>query len=449
MRLVTWKEIAAFLGRDEKTARRWEAERNLPVYRAPGQARSTVYADPVELDAWLRSREARAEAAPEPKPEPEPEPHSAEAAAPPFAAARRPRARWALTGGALAVALAVGALGAAAVDRARPARAASPAAQALYLQGVREWSRRTPDSLTRAVDLFTQAVVRDPGDARAYAGLADCYNLLREFTALPASEAFPRAEAAAQRAVALDPRLADAHASLGFVLAWWRGDVRGAEAQFARALQLDDRLVKAWHWRATWRLARRDTAGALADIERAHALAPESDAILADRALILDAAGRGAEAQADLRAVAAERPEFQSPHAYLALIALERDDWIGWLEGTEAVARLRGDADGLALAAAGRLALARGGPAALWAAILPIQERMRRAGRLSSERLAESYARAGRADEALAALTAAAAAHEPDMVGAHDAVAFRTLRTDPRFPRRLDLERAGGGVQGD
>jgi DNA-binding winged helix-turn-helix (wHTH) protein len=68
--------------------------------------------------------------------------------------------------------------------------AANPEAEDFYLKGRFYWNKRTPESLTQAVDAFTQAIIHDPNYAPAYVGLADCYNLLREFTAMPAGEAY-------------------------------------------------------------------------------------------------------------------------------------------------------------------------------------------------------------------------------------------------------------------
>jgi len=97
-----------------------------------------------------------------------------------------------------------------------PQHAANREAEEFYLKGRYYWEKRTPDSLNKAVDSFTQAIVHDPGYAPAYVGLADCYNLLREYTVMPASEAYPRALAAAKKAVELDPQSSEAHASFAF-----------------------------------------------------------------------------------------------------------------------------------------------------------------------------------------------------------------------------------------
>ncbi len=97
---------------------------------------------------------------------------------------------------------------------AKVAHSGNPEAEALTSKAAITGNKRTPADLTRAVDYFTQAIVNDPNYAQAYVGLADCYNLLREFAAMPETEAYPRAMAAASKAVELDPSSAEAHASL-------------------------------------------------------------------------------------------------------------------------------------------------------------------------------------------------------------------------------------------
>ena len=82
--------------------------------------------------------------------------------------------------------------------------ARSQAGNSSISRGRYYWNKRTPDDLNKALDYFMQAVVHDPNYAQAYVGLADCYNLMREYTLMPSSEAYPRALAAAKEAVELD-----------------------------------------------------------------------------------------------------------------------------------------------------------------------------------------------------------------------------------------------------
>jgi tetratricopeptide (TPR) repeat protein len=97
-------------------------------------------------------------------------------------------------------------------------------ARDLYLKGRYEWNQRTPDSLNRALGYFTQAILHDPGYAQAYVGMADTYDLLREYSTMPDSEAYARALAAASKAVELDDSLAEAHRALAFA-EWWENGI--------------------------------------------------------------------------------------------------------------------------------------------------------------------------------------------------------------------------------
>ena len=95
------------------------------------------------------------------------------------------------------------------------------AAYQLYLKGRYYWNKRTEDGLKKGIDHFQQAIAVDPNYALAYAGLADSYNLLASYSALPPSEAFKVAKQAATRALELDPMLAEAHVSLAGTKAWY------------------------------------------------------------------------------------------------------------------------------------------------------------------------------------------------------------------------------------
>src|SRR6185312_14977298 len=99
---------------------------------------------------------------------------------------------------------------------------------------------------------FTQSIVKDPGYAPAYAGLADTYNLLSEYKVMPYRDAFARAISAAKKAVELDDSLANAHASLAFASFWGAWDGATAEREFKRALALNPNYVVAHHWYATF-----------------------------------------------------------------------------------------------------------------------------------------------------------------------------------------------------
>jgi TolB-like protein/DNA-binding winged helix-turn-helix (wHTH) protein/Flp pilus assembly protein TadD len=122
-----------------------------------------------------------------------------------------------------------------------------PEAYEAYLKGRYYWNKRTADGMQKALLYFQQAINKDPTYGAAYSGLADCNSGLTWHGFKSPAEALPKANAAALKAIEIDPQSADAHASLGLVLthSW---DWAGAEAEFKQALRLDPRYANAHHW---------------------------------------------------------------------------------------------------------------------------------------------------------------------------------------------------------
>ncbi|HAF13003.1 MAG TPA: hypothetical protein DCK99_04730, partial [Blastocatellia bacterium] len=116
----------------------------------------------------------------------------------------------------------------------------------LYLKGRFYWNKRTPEALKKSIEYFNQAIEKDPGFALAYAGLADSYVV--PANRLPPREAMPKAKAAAMRALELDETLAEAHVSLGRVLAAYDWEWTSAEREYKRAIELNPRYATAHQW---------------------------------------------------------------------------------------------------------------------------------------------------------------------------------------------------------
>ena len=148
-----------------------------------------------------------------------------------------------------------------------------------YLKGRFYWNKRTEDGLRRGIEYFQQAIDLDPGYALAYAGLADSYNLLAGYSALSPREAFPRAKAAARKALEIDDTLAEAHTSLAFVMLAYDWDWAGAERTFKRAISLDPAYATAHHWYALLLVATSRTVEGVNEVKRAQELEPLSLAI--------------------------------------------------------------------------------------------------------------------------------------------------------------------------
>jgi TolB-like protein/DNA-binding winged helix-turn-helix (wHTH) protein/Flp pilus assembly protein TadD len=128
----------------------------------------------------------------------------------------------------------------------------------LYLRGRYLSNERTEAALRKAIEYFQEAIARDPRYALAYSGLADVHSTTGSSynKRVAPKEAYPRARAAALRAVEIDPELSEAHASLGQILVQYDWDWAGAEREFRRALELNPSNGVALHWRSHCFLAQ-------------------------------------------------------------------------------------------------------------------------------------------------------------------------------------------------
>jgi eukaryotic-like serine/threonine-protein kinase len=153
----------------------------------------------------------------------------------------------------------------------------NPEAYQLYLKGRFYWNKRNADALKKSIEYFNQAIERDPNYALAYSGLADAYNLIPNYNAGSPQEYFPKAKAAAKRALELDDTLAEAHTSLASELFIYDWNVGESTREFQRAIELNPNYATAHHWYSDGPLL---TAGrfdqALAEMKRAQELDPLS-----------------------------------------------------------------------------------------------------------------------------------------------------------------------------
>ncbi|HEY6339284.1 MAG TPA: winged helix-turn-helix domain-containing protein [Candidatus Sulfotelmatobacter sp.] len=311
--------------------------------------------------------------------------------------------------------------------------AANRDAQDYYLKGRFYWNKRTPESLNQAVDSFTQAIVHDPNYSDAYVGLADCYNLLREYTMMPASEAYPRALAAAKKAVELDDRSSQAHASLAFVSFYGMWDAGTADEEFRRALDLDPNNAIAHHWYATYLQTVRRFDESLNQIDRAQALDPNSVSILADKGRILWTAGHHEEALRLLRQLEQADPDSFSPHRYLKFAYFETGEYPGYLSEMKKEALLLHDGSLSAIEAAAERGFAAHGLKGMLNGQLEQQKKAYGQGKLSPFYLAQTYAYLGNTQEALKYLEACYDRRADETVNIEVDPAFDSLHPIPAF----------------
>jgi tetratricopeptide (TPR) repeat protein len=151
-------------------------------------------------------------------------------------------------------------------------------AEVAYLQGRFFWYKRTSDSLSKAVELFRKSIQIDPNYALAYSGLADSYSLLGTVpnNVFPPTEAFPKAEDAARRALKLDESLAEAHVVLGYSNLVYEWNFQEANREFQRALQLQPKNANAHHFYAYYLTATGQLERATEEAETALQLDPVS-----------------------------------------------------------------------------------------------------------------------------------------------------------------------------
>ncbi len=450
-RLDSWKEIAAFFGRDERTVRRWEREKALPVHRLPGSSRGRVFAFTDELTRWMNSAGSAEVTILEPASS-----GGQAAGIVPDAdelerlrSRRRRRSLWIALAG-MVILLIAGVIvfladrgplesqaDSTAINQNQAAHSAASTtnaeAQDLYLKGRYYWNKRTPDDLNRAVDFFTQSIVHDPDYAPAYVGLADSYNLLREYTAMSPEEAFPRALAAARKAVELDPSSAEAHNSLAFVTFYWKWDASGAEREFRRALELNPNYVTAHHWYATFLMCIGRIPEALEEINRAQQLDPSSTPILADKGLILFHVGQTDESLALLKQLAEAQPNFYSTHIYLSYIHFQQGDYPNYLVEARKAAQLSKDAQQMAVVNAAERGYKHGGRQAMLEGMLQEQTKLSGEGEISDYALATTYGRLRDTANAMNHLQISKTRHEPEFISVGTDDAFIYLHQDPAF----------------
>jgi len=195
-------------------------------------------------------------------------------------------------------------------------------AHQLYLQGRYFWNRRTGENLKKALSYFQQAVEKDPGYALAYAGISDSCTLIPVYGAGAPQDYYPRAKAAAEKALALDNMLGEAHTSLANVLFRYF-ELAESTREFERSIELNPNYATAHQWYGRLMLLMLGQFDrAIAEVKRAVELDPVSPIIHADLGTIYTFARRYDEAIEQFRHTLELDPQFYWGHRQLGL-ALE------------------------------------------------------------------------------------------------------------------------------
>ena len=225
--------------------------------------------------------------------------------------------------------------------RLRAEKAVDPEAFDLYLRGRFVWNQRNVEGFKKAIDYFNQALAKDPHFALAYSGLADSQTLLTLYGESPTH--MSDAKMAAEKALSLDPSLAEAHTSLAAVRILHDWDWTGAEREFQRALELNPNYAQAHHWYGNLLLGPQGRHNeAIAELQRARDLDPLSLIINADTGFAYYLAGRNDLAIQTYQRVLAINPNFIPVHFYLSKYYEQAGQYDLWLKEITADDRLSG-----------------------------------------------------------------------------------------------------------
>jgi TolB-like protein/Flp pilus assembly protein TadD len=302
------------------------------------------------------------------------------------------------------------------------------AAYELYLKGRSLWGKRGGDNLRQAIAFYEQAIAGDPNFAPAYAGLAEVDSVLPYYTATAPGEAFPKAKAAALKALQLDDKLAEAHTALGQVL-YRESDMAGSIAEFQRAVALNPNYAAAHQFYGNHPLAALGRFNeAIAEGKRAIELDPLSPIINSDLGETLYLARRYDEAIAQLRRAVEIDPTFWSAHELLGVVLQLKGNVQAAIAEYEKAQQLSDD-----LAPRVELALAKAQLGDKEAAVRMLAE----LEELSQHRYVNAFWRTllylslNNREEAIRWLEQAVANHEVSRLKVHPV--YDPLRGDPRF----------------
>jgi serine/threonine protein kinase/Flp pilus assembly protein TadD len=325
-----------------------------------------------------------------------------------------------------------------------PTRSVLPAAYDAYVRGRHAWDKRGESDLHEAIRYFQQSIDADPTYAPSYVGMADAYSQLGYGSYVSPEDSFPRARAAAKKALELDQTLGEAHAALGYVSMYYDWNFAGAEAEYRRAIELNPNYAVAHQWYAYLLTAmERPSSEAEREISAATALDPLSVPINIDRAYILHYYGKNEEALRSVRLALEMNPRFPPGYFWLGRIYTSQ----GRYGDAEAALRNIGPLRTWtpAMAALGYLYAKSGRPAEARTVLGEFDELVRQERYASGYAIAVIYAGLGDREHVFSSLEAAYRERSHWLVWLKRDPRWNDVSSDARFQdlvRRVRLGRA-------
>jgi TolB-like protein/DNA-binding winged helix-turn-helix (wHTH) protein/Tfp pilus assembly protein PilF len=305
-----------------------------------------------------------------------------------------------------------------------------PAAYELYLKGRFFWGKRTKDGMYQAIQYLQQAIDIDPNYALAWAGLADCYNLLDDWGKAPPRDSFPKARVAAEKAIALDDSLAEAHVSLAMVRGSYDWDWVGSEQEFKRAIELNPNYATAHQWYGETLASLGRFAEAEKEVRRGQELDPLSPIANMAVAEVYSWERRDDEAIAQYKKAIDLDPAFAGAYGNLAASYQWTHRYAEAVEAMKREETLDGDAE---FAAVLDRAYGRGGFHAVIEEELKSALEDRKKKYVNPVGIADIYAELGDVPHAVEWLEKGYEAHASGMQYLAISRGFDPIRSDPEF----------------
>jgi eukaryotic-like serine/threonine-protein kinase len=309
----------------------------------------------------------------------------------------------------------------------------NPEAYDLYTKGRYAFNKRTPADLQAAISYFNQAIAKDPGYALAYSGLADTYSVLPSYGGV-SGEDYPRSNAAARKALGLDPSLAHPHSVLGASYMEYEWDFAAGIAEFKKALELDpnDPMALVWYAQDIAQVGGHPQE-AMAAANRAYQLDPLSPSVAFNVGYAQVLAGFPEDAITTCGKIAQDNPSYARSHWCLLRAYWAKGDHAKVVEEWKLYARYLGSPTETQFANA----LAEGFQAGGWKSAMQkgIEARLkeRKSGYASPFEIAVFYTELGNKDQAFIWLDTAYREREFQMESLKTNFALGPLRSDPRF----------------
>jgi len=308
-------------------------------------------------------------------------------------------------------------------------------AYAMYLKGRFYWNERNPESVRKAAQYFEKAIARDSEFALAYVGMVDCYLVLMDQGVLDPNETLPRAKSLIGRALKIDDRLAEAHASLAnLLMGQW--DWSGAETEYKRAIELNPKYATAHHWYSLQLAFLGRTEEALDEIRVALNLDPVSPIVNMNLAMRLIDAGRLEEGLDQFRRTLELEPNFGLAHVHLggSYVSMSKFDE-GFAELSKGI-ELQGNQPWPRFLLC--YAYAISGDRGRASKMLPELEEVSKNTFVPNALFGAVYFALGDKEKAFSLLEKAREQHSIDLLYVKILPVFREIREDPRFKSLLE-----------